>query len=183
MAIFRKYEFGSKSAATAKINALGVDEEGSPTHAHSIVRLGHIITTPGEYDEDWNEITAPVFSDKYHVDVLWRGEYDDDGNQIAVADWDNQMVWCRPMGAHTLDRLAPIESILQSVRSCTQSGSPRTSRRMIGLSISVASGHVQDASTEYNIVLAFAARVLADGGSIENQGLLERDIRFINDAT
>ena len=101
MAIFRKYEFGSKSAATAKINALGVDEEGSPTHAHSIVRLGHIITTPGEYDEDWNEITAPVFSDKYHVDVLWRGEYDDDGNQIAVADWDNQMVWCRPMGAHT----------------------------------------------------------------------------------
>ena len=101
MAIFRKYEFGSKSAATAKINALGVDEEGSPTHIHSIIRLGHIITTAGEYDAEGNEVTAPVYSDNYHVDVLWRGEYDEDGNQIAVADWDNQMVWCRPMGVHT----------------------------------------------------------------------------------
>ncbi len=54
---------------------------------------------------------------------------------------------------------------------------------MIGLSISVASGHVQDVSTEYNLVIAFAARVLADGGTIENQGLLEGDIRFINNAT
>jgi hypothetical protein len=32
---FRKYEFGSKSAATTKIKALGVDEEGHPSHAHS----------------------------------------------------------------------------------------------------------------------------------------------------
>ena len=76
MAIFRKYEFGSQSAATTKINALGVDEEGSPTHIHSIVRLGHIITTPGEYDAEGNEITAPVYSDNY------------------------QMVWCMPMGVH-----------------------------------------------------------------------------------
>jgi hypothetical protein len=28
---FRKYEFGSQGAATTKINALGVDEEGNPT--------------------------------------------------------------------------------------------------------------------------------------------------------
>ena len=54
---------------------------------------------------------------------------------------------------------------------------------MIGLSISVASGHVQDVSAEYNVVAAFAARVLADGGTIENQGLLEKDIKIINDAT
>ena len=54
---------------------------------------------------------------------------------------------------------------------------------MIGLSVSVVSGHVQDVSAEYNVVSAFAARVLADGGTIENQGLLEGDIRFINNAT
>jgi len=93
MAIFRKYEFGSQSAATAKINALGVDEEGNPTHRHSIARLGYIVTTPGEYDAEGNETTAPVRSDKYHVDVLWRDE--------PSADWDNQMVWCMPMGVHT----------------------------------------------------------------------------------
>ena len=114
MAIFRKYEFGSQSAATAKINALGVDEEGNPTHRHSIARLGYIVTTPGEYDAEGNETKAPVLSDKYHVDVLWRGEYDEavgydeDGNQITIqgneiplADWDSQMVWCMPMGVHT----------------------------------------------------------------------------------
>ena len=101
MAIFRKYEFGSKSAASAKINALSVDEEGNPNHRHSIVRLGNIVITPGEYDADGNETKAPVYSDKYHVDVLWRGEYDEEGNEIPVADWNNQMVWCMPMGVHT----------------------------------------------------------------------------------
>jgi len=89
---FRKYEFGSQGAATTKINALGIDEEGNPTHSHSIVRLGHIVTTKGTYDEEGNEITAPVLSDKYHVDVMWNGEPD--------PDWDSQMVWCAPMGVH-----------------------------------------------------------------------------------
>jgi len=93
MSVFRKYEFGSQSAATTKINALGVDEEGNPNHGHSIVRLGNIVTTPGDYDAEGNETKAPVYSDKYHVDVLWRGE--------PSSDWDTQMVWCLPMGVHT----------------------------------------------------------------------------------
>jgi hypothetical protein len=90
--IFRKYEFGSQSAATTKLNALGVDEEGNPTHSHSIVRLGHIVLTDGEYDEEGNETTAPVLSENYHVDVLWQGE--------PVAEWDSAMVWCPPVGIH-----------------------------------------------------------------------------------
>ena len=93
MRIFRKYEFGSKSAASTKINALGLDEEGSPSHSHSIARLGHIVTTKGEYDAEGNETKAPVYSENYHVDVLWKDE--------VVADWDSQMVWCMPMGVHT----------------------------------------------------------------------------------
>jgi hypothetical protein len=90
---FRKYEFGSQSAATTKINALGVDEDNNPTHSHSIVRLGHIVLTDGEYDEEGEEITAPILSDNYHVDVLWNGEPD--------SSWDSAMVWCAPMGVHT----------------------------------------------------------------------------------
>ena len=93
MRIFRKYEFGSKSAASTKINALGLDDEGNPTHGHSIARLGNIVTTQGEYDAEGNETKAPVYSENYHVDVLWKDE--------AVADWDSQMVWCMPMGVHT----------------------------------------------------------------------------------
>ena len=90
---FRKYEFGSKAAATTKINALGVDEDGNPTHSHSIVRLGHIVTTAGTYDDDGNELTAPVLSGNYSVDVLWDGE--------PESSWDASMIWCAPIGVHT----------------------------------------------------------------------------------
>lgn len=93
MKYFRKYEFGSQGAATTKINALGVDEEGNATHSHAIVRLGNIVVTPATYDEDGNELTAAVLSSNYSVDVLWDGE--------PVADWDAQMIWCPPMGVHT----------------------------------------------------------------------------------
>ena len=90
---FRKYEFGSKAAATTKINALGVDEEGNPTHSHAIVRLGHLVVTEGTYDDEGNELTPPVMSDTYHIDVLWDGEPD--------PSWDSAMVWCEPVGVHT----------------------------------------------------------------------------------
>jgi len=93
MKYFRKYQFGSKSAATAKINALGIDEEGNPTHNNAIVRLGNLVVTPAEIDAEGNVITEAVLTDTYHVDVLWDGE--------PNPDWDAQMVWCAPMGVHT----------------------------------------------------------------------------------
>lgn len=73
---FRKYEFGSKGAASTKINALGVDEEGNPTHNHIIAHLGEI-----------------EGSENYHIDVLWDGEAD--------PNWNKQMIWCEPLGLHT----------------------------------------------------------------------------------
>ena len=93
MKVFRKYSFGSKGAATTKINALGVDEEGNPTHSHAIVHLGNIVVTPAEIDAEGNIITEAVLSDTYHIDVLWDGE--------PNPDWDNQLVWCAPVGLHT----------------------------------------------------------------------------------
>ena len=72
-----KYEFANKAQADTAITALGVgtDEEGNsyPTHGHTIARLGNIVTTPGVYDEEGEETTAPVLSSGYHVDVLWKG--------------------------------------------------------------------------------------------------------------
>jgi len=93
--VFRKYQFGSKGAATTKINQLGIDEEGNATHSHAIVHLGSLVETEGTYDEEGNELTAPVLSTTYHVDVLWDGEPD--------PSWDAQMVWPNPniMGIHT----------------------------------------------------------------------------------
>ena len=106
---FRKYSFGSKGACTTKINALGVDEEGNPTHNHSIVHLGHLVETEGTYDEEGNEITAPVLSSTYHVDVLWDGEPD--------ASWDAQLVWCAPIGRHTFGSSSAIREWTETCKS------------------------------------------------------------------
>ena len=71
-----KYEFDSKEQAETKIKALGVetDENGNeyPTHKHTILQLGNIVLQQGTYDEDGNELTAPVLSDKWLVDVLFK---------------------------------------------------------------------------------------------------------------
>ena len=92
--VFRKYQFGSKGACTTKINALGIDEEGNPTHSHSIVHLGHLVETPAVLDENGDVVTEAVLSSTYHVDVLWDGEPD--------SSWDSAMVWPNPnvMGVH-----------------------------------------------------------------------------------
>jgi hypothetical protein len=52
-----------------------------------------LVETEGTYDEEGNELTPPVLSSTYHIDVLWDGEPD--------PDWDSAMVWCAPMGIHT----------------------------------------------------------------------------------
>ncbi len=104
MNTFRKYSFGSKSAATTKINALGTatDEEGNtyPTHKNAIVHLGNIVVTPADIDADGNIVTEAVMSDTYHIDVLWDGEPD--------SSWDNQMVWCAPSGLHIFANSAAV---------------------------------------------------------------------------
>ena len=70
-----KYEFNSKEQAQEKIDALGTatDENGNeyPTHKSTVVQLGNIVLEQGEYDEEGEEVTAPVLSDKWHLDVAW----------------------------------------------------------------------------------------------------------------
>lgn len=71
-----KYAFDSKEQAETKIKSLGTatDENGNeyPTHKHTIVQLGYIVLQQGTYDEEGNEIVAPVLSDKWHVDALFK---------------------------------------------------------------------------------------------------------------
>ncbi len=81
-----KYEFDSEEQALGKINALPSvkDEDGKdvPSHKHTIVKLGNIVLEQGEYDEAGKETKAPVLSEKYHIDVLWKDleETDEEGN-------------------------------------------------------------------------------------------------------
>ena len=71
-----KYEFLDKEQTETKIKSLGTatNENGNeyPTHKHTIVQLGYIVMQQGTYDEDGNELTAPVLSNKWHVDALFK---------------------------------------------------------------------------------------------------------------
>ena len=100
--IFRKYEFDTKEEAQQIIDALG-------EHKHSIVHLGNITLQQGEYDVDGNEITAPVISDKYHIDVLW--------NDTAPTDWQPFEVWCKPVGMHVF---ANSEAVSEWTAKCKE---------------------------------------------------------------
>ena len=91
-----KYEFDSREQAETKINALGTatDENGNeyPTHKSTIVQLGNIVLEQGEYDEDGEETVAPVLSDKWHLDVLWKEEQIKTVDEEAVIDEDGNIV-------------------------------------------------------------------------------------------
>ena len=101
-----KYEFDSLEQAESKINALGIttDEDGNtyPTHKHCVVKLGYIVLEQGEYNEDGEETKAPVLSDKYHLDVLWKGlESDEDGAYDHPYGWKSYSVNIDGNGVHS----------------------------------------------------------------------------------
>jgi hypothetical protein len=41
---------------------------------YAIVEIGLIVLTDGTYDEDFKELTAPVYAEGYHYDVLTDNE-------------------------------------------------------------------------------------------------------------
>jgi len=98
MKLFKKYEFDSQAQAEAKIDALPsetIDDIKYPAHNHAIVKLGFIIIEQGQYDDELNEIKAPVLSDKYSVDVLW------DNLSESPYGWKSYEITVEGNGVHT----------------------------------------------------------------------------------
>ena len=103
-----KYEFSSQEAAELKIASLphAKDEDGNDyaTHSHTIVKLGFIVLEQGEYNEEGEETKAPVLSDKYSVDVLWKDleETDEDGNVTIdhPYGWKSKAIDLEDEGVH-----------------------------------------------------------------------------------
>ena len=113
-----KYNFDSKEQTLSKIEALGVDEEGNPTHKHAIVMLGNIVLEAGQYDEEGVEITAPVISDKFHVDVLWQlnDTVDEEGNTIKADHpfgWKTYSVDLGDNGVHSFSGVNFVDNKFQ----------------------------------------------------------------------
>jgi len=100
-----KYEFASKQEALEAIKSLGVstDEETNqeyPTHKHSVVDLGNIVLTQGEYDEEGNEVEdashrlnleAESLRNKAMLHILQQGvSVDKQGEKVYLQDVYNQ---------------------------------------------------------------------------------------------
>jgi uncharacterized membrane protein YvbJ len=79
-----KLKYQDKDNAIADLLAKGVyvetttdENETSLSYAegvHAIVEIGLIVLTNGTYDEQGAELTAPVYADGYHYDVLTDNE-------------------------------------------------------------------------------------------------------------
>jgi len=93
--IVGKYEFNTKEEATRAIESLSSTDENGDTiaHKHTIVELGNIRLAKGVYNEKDEEITPPVLSDKYHVDILWVGIEEEPSSFASVSiDLSNEGV-------------------------------------------------------------------------------------------
>tara|TARA_R110000787_G_scaffold285687_2_gene402031 strand:- start:262 stop:558 length:297 start_codon:yes stop_codon:yes gene_type:complete len=72
--IYRRYLFNDKAQAETKVNAfIEVTEEGEKkqTVNASFIWLDKFIKVEGEYNEQGEEITPPIFTDSYSLDVVW----------------------------------------------------------------------------------------------------------------
>jgi hypothetical protein len=70
-----KLKYPNKEIAIADLIAKGVyiETEDGLSYGqgiHAIVEIGLIVLENGTYDEEGNEIIAPVFADGYHYDVM-----------------------------------------------------------------------------------------------------------------
>jgi hypothetical protein len=75
-----KLRYNDKQTAINDLIAKGViiqttDLNGNTTIANTaitqaVVELGIIVLTSGTYDAEFNEITAPIYADGYHFDIM-----------------------------------------------------------------------------------------------------------------
>ena len=84
-----KLKYTDKETAIADLLAKGVyveTEEGLiyGQEIQAVVEIGKIVLTNGTYDENFVEITAPIYADGYHYDIMCEQEIDFGINEIIV---------------------------------------------------------------------------------------------------
>ena len=84
-----KLKYKNKETAMKDLLKKGVyveTEEGLTygTGIHAVVEIGKIVTTDGTYDEEGNELTAPIYASGYHYDVMCEQDIDFGSNAIEV---------------------------------------------------------------------------------------------------
>ena len=79
-----KLKYTTKAAAEKDLKKKGLLEYCEGVHA--VVELGKIITTDGTYDEEGNELTAPIYASGYHYDIMCEQDIDFGSNSIEVTN-------------------------------------------------------------------------------------------------
>tara|TARA_R110000782_G_scaffold268738_1_gene365716 strand:+ start:1700 stop:1996 length:297 start_codon:yes stop_codon:yes gene_type:complete len=72
--IYKRYQFNDKAQAEQKVSAfIEVNEQGDKvqTIKASFIWLDKFVKVNGKYNEKGEEITAPIFTDPYSLDVVW----------------------------------------------------------------------------------------------------------------
>ena len=81
-----KLKYTDKETALADFIAKGiyVEELVYAEGIQAVVEIGLIVLTDGTYDENFNEITAPIYADGYHYDIMSIQDIDFGTNEIIV---------------------------------------------------------------------------------------------------
>jgi len=89
-----KLNYTDKETAIADLKAKGVYVEKENLEkelvlsygdgVQAIVEIGKIVLTQGTYNDDFVEITPPIFADGYHYDVMCEQEIDFGLNEVVV---------------------------------------------------------------------------------------------------
>jgi len=110
----RKYAFTPSQWSSASNKIQVTNEEGETSWDTSkvvaVVELGNLVTTPAVYDEEGNETTPATYSDKYSVDILWKGE-------PLTTSFASYEVWCAPMGVHSMGGVAVIQEWVETCKA------------------------------------------------------------------
>jgi len=81
-----KLNYTDKETAIADLIAKEVytEELNYGQGVHAVVEIGKIVLTNGTYDENFIELTVPVFADGYHYDIMCEQEIDFGINEVVV---------------------------------------------------------------------------------------------------
>ncbi len=73
--IYKRYEFNDQEQAESKMDSFfDLDQEGNKVQniKASFIKLNKFVLEQGEYNEEGEEVTPPVLSSGYAMDVLWN---------------------------------------------------------------------------------------------------------------
>ena len=81
-----KLKYTDKETALTDFMSKGiyVEELVYAEGIQAVVEIGLIVLTEGSYDNDFNEITAPIYADGYHYDIMAIQDIDFGTNEIIV---------------------------------------------------------------------------------------------------